>query len=355
VTVDYAQPIAMARDKVAEGGHRLGFLDGWRTIAVLVVITSHVTGFRQEPLLLKQIARWLPVGEIGVLIFFFISGFVISRSALFEIRTTSDFSVKAFYIRRFFRIIPPLALYLVTCLVLGALGIVDFQLHNAIPAFLYVCNIETFNQCIWLGGHTWSLAFEEQFYLLFPALLVLFMLRRTPFLPHLIGAAIFCLLPLFWPLSYSGRYDFYLIYGLFGAGFLAARYEAVIFETLRKHATAWFLIATAMVLFTPVTLPWATLANNYPLTFVVTIPLMVICSGWTGFSALLSNSFIRYLGRISYGIYLWQELATSELFRQRSLLVEVLAIIGIVVLCAILFEVMEKPLISLGRRLSKAG
>ena len=70
------------RATAAEPRGRLAYLDGWRAVAVAVVITSHVTGFRHEPLLLKQVARWLPVGEIGVLIFFFISGYVISRSAL---------------------------------------------------------------------------------------------------------------------------------------------------------------------------------------------------------------------------------------------------------------------------------
>ena len=44
---------------------RLAFLDGWRAIAVALVVTSHVSGFRHDPLLLKQIARWLPVGREG--------------------------------------------------------------------------------------------------------------------------------------------------------------------------------------------------------------------------------------------------------------------------------------------------
>jgi peptidoglycan/LPS O-acetylase OafA/YrhL len=62
---------------------------------------------------------------------------------------------------------------------------------------------------------------------------------------------------------------------------------------------------------------------------------------------------LRYLGRISYGIYLWQELATSSLFRRQPLIIEVVAVLGVVVLCALLYEAMETPLIALGHRLSK--
>ena len=89
---------------------RLAYLDGWRAVAVGIVILSHVSGFRAGPPLLKELARWLPVGQIGVLIFFFISGYVISRAALGEIGRSGEFSVPAFYVRRAFRIIPPLAL-----------------------------------------------------------------------------------------------------------------------------------------------------------------------------------------------------------------------------------------------------
>ena len=322
---------------------------------MLVVILSHLTGFRHEPLFLKAIARWLPTGQVGVLMFFFISGFVISRSALLEIEATSGFSMKAFYIRRVFRIMPPLALYLAVCLCLGALGIVRFDLANAVPSFLYVCNIGPLSQCEWLGGHTWSLAFEEQFYFLFPILISLLVLRRLPFIPYIGVALVFALLPLVFPVSYIGWYTFVLVYCLFGAGFLTARFQDVIFAALRPYAVPGFVIAAALILVAPVTLPWATLANCYPMSFIVTIPVMILCSREAGRAvpAVLTNPLLRYVGRISYSIYLWQELATSDLFRHQSLWVEIAAIVGVVVLCAVLFEMMERPLIRLGHRLSR--
>jgi peptidoglycan/LPS O-acetylase OafA/YrhL len=339
------------------GAHRLAYLDGWRTIAVTIVIASHVTGFRQHPLLLKALARWLPLGEVGVLIFFFISGYVISRSALGEIERSRNFSIPAFYARRFFRIIPPLALYLVTCVALGALGLVKFQPANALPALLYVCNIGPvglgpISSCEWLAGHTWSLAYEEQFYLLFPALLTLFLLRRPPLWPYFFGALVFAAMPLFFPLSFAGPFDFPVTYGLFGAGFLAARYAGGIVAAIRRHALPAFLVSTAVVLAAPLALPWPAIATPYPLTFLAAIPVMVLSSGETWFATLLENPVLRYLGRISYGIYLWQELATSSLFRHRPLILELAALAGVVALCALLYEAMETPFNALGHRLS---
>jgi peptidoglycan/LPS O-acetylase OafA/YrhL len=337
---------------------RLAYLDVWRTIAVTIVIASHVSGFRQHPLLLKALARWLPLGEVGVLIFFFISGYVISRSALGEIERTGGFSIPAFYTRRFFRIIPPLALYLVTCLVLGAMGLVKFQPANALPAFLYVCNIGPvglgpISSCEWLAGHTWSLAYEEQFYLLFPALLTLFLLRRAPLRPYFFGALIFAVMPLLFPLSFAGPFDFPITYGLFGTGFLAARHEEPTLAFIRRHALPAFLASTTVMLAAPLALPWPAVATLYPLSFLAAIPVMVLSSGAIRFAAVLENPVLRYLGRISYGIYLWQELATSSLFRHRPLVIELVAVAGVVVLCALLYEAMETPLIALGHRLSK--
>jgi peptidoglycan/LPS O-acetylase OafA/YrhL len=83
---------------------------------------------------------------------------------------------------------------------------------------------------------------------------------------------------------------------------------------------------------------------------------MVLCSGSVGaVSSVLSSRVLVYLGRISYSVYLWQELATSELFRKQPLVVELAAVVGVFVIAAILFEVLEKPLIDLGRRLARTA
>ena len=341
----------------ADAAGRLAFLDGWRAIAVVLVLQSHLIGFRSEPAFLKLIGRWMPAGQIGVLIFFFISGLVITRAALAEIDVTAGFSLRAFYIRRAFRIMPPLAFYLAVCVLLGAFGIVDFGIGNALPALLYVCNIGPLNSCLWLGGHTWSLAFEEQFYLLFPILLSVFVLHRRPVIVHAVIVVLICLAPLVFPVSYIGWFSFTLSYALFVAGCLAARYGREVAAVLGRYPAAWFIAAAALILVTPFTLSTPILNDYYPLSFIVTIPIMVMSSGWAGgvVQRVLANRGLVYVGRISYSVYLWQELATSDLFRKQNLVLELLALGGVFLISAVLFEVMEKPLIALGRRLSRRG
>ena len=266
----------------ADAAGRLAFLDGWRAIAVVLVIQSHLIGFRSELAFIKLIGRWMPAGQIGVLIFFFISGLVITRAALAEIEATAGFSLRAFYIRRAFRIIPPLAFYLAVCVLLGAFGLVDFGIGNALPALLYVCNIGPLNTCLWLGGHTWSLAFEEQFYLLFPILLSVFVLHRRPVILHAVIVVLICLAPLVFPVSYIGWFSFTLSYALFVAGCLAARYGRQVAAVLGRYPAVWFLAATALILVTPFTLSTPILNDYYPLSFIVTIPVMVMSSGGAG-------------------------------------------------------------------------
>src|SRR5580704_15312418 len=88
--------------------NRLTYIDSWRVIAVALVIVSHLSywGNADFHFLIFNSRLHFPVyyGTVGVLIFFFISGFVVSKTCLDELRLSGSFSVKAFYIRRVFRI-----------------------------------------------------------------------------------------------------------------------------------------------------------------------------------------------------------------------------------------------------------
>ena len=138
-------------------------LDGLRGIAITLVLLLHLPGVRAFG------------GFIGVDVFFVLSGYLITSLLLREFGQTGTVSLPRFYMRRFLRLMPALwALLLGT---LAALWLLDASaFREALPeapwALLYVGN--------WAGGfgraldwflHTWSLAVEEQFYLLWPALL----------------------------------------------------------------------------------------------------------------------------------------------------------------------------------------
>ncbi|MDO5698060.1 MAG: acyltransferase family protein [Dermatophilus congolensis] len=156
---------------VATTGHRRD-IQGLRAIAVLVVVAFHA-------------ALPLTGGFVGVDVFFVISGYVITAMLVREWAQHGRIRFVRFYIRRFRRLTPALAVMIVVTLIgstllLGPFGPQELAANTAVGAVLLVAN---FVIAQFTGGyfdvaaetnpllHTWSLSVEEQFYLAFPALL----------------------------------------------------------------------------------------------------------------------------------------------------------------------------------------
>ncbi|MBO0929695.1 acyltransferase family protein [Fibrella aquatilis] len=155
-------------------------LDGVRFIAVAMVLIDHWTAERLPPIL------FVPLGSLGVTIFFVLSGFLISRILLSgkdklpEPKTAHlGGYLKTFYIRRTLRIFP---IYYLTLFILYALN--EPPVRRTIGWLaLYTSNIYIARYATWMGtvDHLWSLAVEEQVYLVLPMLL--FVLPRRLVLP----------------------------------------------------------------------------------------------------------------------------------------------------------------------------
>lgn len=154
--------------------HRIPQLDGLRGIAVLIVVGAHAGLLNQR--------FSLQGGNLGVDLFFALSGYLITSLLLAEYQKTKTLDLKAFYIRRALRLLPAVtvlcgfyALYVwrrgheITEIAKTVLC-VQFYLVNWAMAFGWPVEFGSI-------GHTWSLSIEEQFYLLWPATL-LFSLRR---------------------------------------------------------------------------------------------------------------------------------------------------------------------------------
>ena len=154
--------------------HNFKAIDGIRAIAVLWVIIFHVWIFQHNtyPELLGQVAQnpflvWITKGDLGVDLFFVISGFLIGTILFKEYKRTQTLNFKSFYIRRFLRLFPVYFFSMIIAL---------YFLHGAgaekwVSAWsnlLYVNNY-VFNSYM---GWTWSLAIEEQFYIVIPFLIV---------------------------------------------------------------------------------------------------------------------------------------------------------------------------------------
>src|ERR1035437_4103141 len=147
-------------------------IDGLRALAIIAVVIFHV------------FPRWLPGGFVGVDIFFVISGYLIT-SIILKAQSEGGFSLLEFYSRRIKRIFPALIVVLVFCLMAGwyilladeykALGkhIAAGAGYFFNPAFMAEAGYFDVSPERKPPFHLWSLAIEEQFYLVWPLLLIL--------------------------------------------------------------------------------------------------------------------------------------------------------------------------------------
>lgn len=327
-----------ASSNVAISNHRVPGLDGWRGISITMVIISHLLAgpYRQEQL---GALENIPLGAWGVKLFFIISGFIICKLALREMEETGKFSIWRFWVRRIARIAPPLFVYLAFVFMLVELGVIDVPASYFFSAATFTCNLPG-TSCGWFVGHTWSLAFEEQFYLLFP-LAMLAGRRRARFI---FGGLVVLLVVASRPtvgeavMSGAGR-DLSKFLGSFIAlfsGVLCALHE----ERLRRLAATrfWLLTACASLIMGmlvldyvfPAALPISSVAHAriLGLADATVIPaamswmIVSTCVEGNPFGSALNWGPLRGVGMISYSLYLWQELfcATPTTYHSGGLL-----------------------------------
>lgn len=323
-------------------------LDGLRAVAIIIVIAHH-TG-----------AQSLPGGWIGVDIFFVLSGYLITSILLNEMRNTGEISLRNFYIRRALRLTPPMVL----------LGLFQFArapfshhpqevVRGTIVALAY---LENWNGVFPLGpadavGHTWSLATEEQFYWLWPLLLPLLFKRRP--LVWLAGATIVMTATrvILWGLdapegvvqTFLGDRPVGLLIGCALAFLPIARWELPAVFSLAGVAV---LIALSFVSeLNPILLLGAPLAAS------LATAVLIVCLQRPGLlTKALSVSPMRYVGKISYGLYLYHFpiFIVGGTTKPNAPVSHVLVAIAVTVVVAVLsYEFVEKPFLRLKGRFEK--
>lgn len=163
-------------------------IDGIRTISVSAVMIYHAQFFLGDHKLLSG-------GFLGVDVFFVISGFLITSLILREVESTGAFSFTQFYLRRARRILPVLLTVMLVSLPVGAwilLPSAFTRMTESLVASLFFVSNHFWNLALGTYGaqsglkqpflHTWSLAVEEQFYILFPLIFVTVLMRARRFL-----------------------------------------------------------------------------------------------------------------------------------------------------------------------------
>lgn len=280
-------------------------LDGLRAIAVLMVMACHL------------LYRPFALGWMGVPLFFALSGFLITGILLRSKDRPGYFST--FYKRRALRIFPIYYLFVLVAFVIGT--------WQAMPtgdlwrAAIYIQNYRIPGEAQqipgFFGGHTWSLAVEEQFYVMWPLLVLVlspkWLLRCCVLL--VVGAAVFR------AVAFSLSDDDWMLYGwlpsnidcLAGGAIIAILHHE---DRLQPTPLLWLMAAGAVGLALLIfnlswddwqqSTTWLTVRTNV----LLNTALAILCAAAVGYFALrpirpLTNRALKHVGRISYGLYLY--------------------------------------------------
>ncbi|HLY41351.1 MAG TPA: acyltransferase [Terracidiphilus sp.] len=354
-------------------------LDGWRAIAVLGVVAFHA------PLLRIGIFSdaWLhDYGFLGVDLFFAISGLLICSRLLDEENIHQNISLKAFYIRRFCRILPPAFLYLAALGILGLAHIVRVDLASWLCSILFVNNYRFAHlHTIYYFGHLqdpelglytnhfWSLAVEEHFYLLLPGILYFFPKRRVRILSILIlfflALSIVVRAHPSWMIALGGN----AAYARTELRINALLFPALLAILLRREPVRAFCTKWATPLFILLVFGFALIAalrlGIVPADWLVlpfALPFLVAGTALrpaSHVSRLLELAPLRWMGRISYSVYLWQQLffiGSNVPYRAARplgfLQVAPWNLLALVLVASASYFLIEKPFIRLGHRLA---
>lgn len=155
---------------------RIPSLDGLRALSIGLVIFSHLMGTRRFPLGATAFGNIGDFGYLGVKVFFVISGYLITSLLIKEHEKTGTISLLGFIKRRAWRIFPAFYVFIACMCLAWGLGWLAMQTGDVIAAVTYTMNYRA--DPAWALGHIWSLSVEEQFYLLWPFLVLTFGRRR---------------------------------------------------------------------------------------------------------------------------------------------------------------------------------
>ncbi|MBK6846065.1 MAG: acyltransferase [Proteobacteria bacterium] len=286
---------------------RIPYLDGVRGVAILCVFLAHLAGgvYPHDVPLLPGLPLPSLGGFIGVQLFFVLSGYLITSILLREAAAHGRIRLFAFYGRRLRPLYPPL---LLVCVAYALFVLLSGREAPHLPAWGAIARALTYSTnvpLLWHGvpdskwlHHSWSLAVEEQFYLLWPVALIVLLRfgRGTAAGLALAGAAAAVALravPLLRPFSYEVlRWDALLL------GCAAA----LIPLRASRPVTSFGVVIVLYYLL----VPRAQELSNFD--FLVGALGSVLFLLHARSAAWVAHPLLRYFGRISYSLYLWHVL-----------------------------------------------
>ncbi|WP_394824712.1 acyltransferase family protein [Pendulispora albinea] len=347
-------------------------LDGWRALSILGVMLCHGRGLVFGPegtYPNPRLYAWLEHGASGVDVFFAISGYLICTLLLREEALHGKIDLRGFYVRRSFRILPLYFCYLSVIASLTWAGPIALSKTDWWSCLLFWRNYELARDMGsggWYVGHFWSLSVEEQFYLFFPTLLaILGGARARRIVPWLAVATTLLhglslrLMPTSHFLA-ATRIDA-LLWGCTYA--FAFAHEGVRERARRWLTTPWLLgIGLADVALVAIALvAMAGICGKLrgaSMWLPATLPLLVLGTALHPGSLLgrlLESRLLCWIGRLSYSLYIWQQLFLIDAPSSRLPVLEPFQTFPANVVAAFLlaiasYYVIERPFLRLGRR-----
>ena len=279
-------------------------LDGLRAAGVMAVVVYHAS------------LGWAVNGYAGVDLFFALSGFLITWLLIAERQRTGTIALPAFYMRRFLRLVPALTVTLVIVSLLAVAsdgpGVV---LRGVLASMVYLSNwwMAIGNEMPLLE-HTWTLAIEEHFYIVWPMLVVLGWSRNRArrLTAIFLGAALVAVMAMPWtsqivPVKVTYLRGFSIVLGSLLA--IAMQYRPPgtrVIRWLGPAASVSFLALIAILL-VPVALPGQLMSGlvSVPAWLTLIVIAASVATPQVAIIRILSWGPLRWIGKRSYGMYLY--------------------------------------------------
>jgi peptidoglycan/LPS O-acetylase OafA/YrhL len=328
-------------------------LNGLRALSIFAVLVSHA----------QDRSFHLPTssgGQIGVNVFFVISGLLITLLLIKEEETNGSISLKDFFIRRSLRIFPVYFLLLFVYFVLQTLHVLSIPQTSWISSLTYT---RYFFSGEWETGHLWSLSVEEQFYLVWPFVFVYLKNKRVLF-----AWAVVLIVPI---VRFCTEINF--MHHMFTRGdaimwgCLFAVYYKPLVEFIKTKPTIVLLAPFVTLLICLASKKIFHVSNHTTPYYVIQAlagsygMLTNICIGFITlvsinfqnnlYFSFLNSKIMNYLGMLSYSIYIWQQLFFSDHIGVLSHFPYNICLIFIVAMIS--YHFIEKPFLTLKSRFIK--
>lgn len=342
-------------------------LNGWRALSILYVLLFHGTWIYFNPktglYANEKIWHITNQGGFGVFIFFGISGYLITTRLVEENNFFGNISIRAFYWRRIFRIIPILMVFLSVITALKFSGVIQIS-STAILSSIFFFRNYIQDASGWYTAHFWSLSMEEHYYLIWPLLFFFIIRLKKPWLPMLfILASVIVwrflefryhfLSPYISIEAFSHRTDMHFDYILWGSltAYLNMQtwFKKIFYQLAREWMIYFSFVIVHLLLF--ISIP---LSDTLKAVFIQICILLTINFPRSAFSKLLENKIISKVGIYSYSLYVWQQLvfppADERLGQFAIFQTPPINIILICILAYISFNYLETPAINFGKK-----